>query len=114
MGVQTCTATIGINIVVPQKVGNWSTLRSGYIAFGNKPKNVSSYHRVTWSAMFVDTLLIIARNYKQPRCPSREEKKIKIMWYNYTIEYYSTPKKKWHYEIYRQMDKNRKKSCWVR
>jgi hypothetical protein len=44
--------------------------------------------------MFVDTLFIIARNYKQPRCPSREEKKIKIMWYNYTIEYYSTPKKK--------------------
>ena len=32
-------------------------------------------------------MFIIARNWKQPRCPSTEEW-IKKMWYIYTIEYY--------------------------
>jgi hypothetical protein len=43
--------------------------------------------------MFKAALFIIARNWKQPRCPSTEES-IKKMWYIYTIEYYSAIKNK--------------------
>ena len=37
-------------------------------------------------------LFIIARTWKQPRCPSAE-KWIRKLWYIYTIEYYSAVKK---------------------
>jgi hypothetical protein len=38
--------------------------------------------------MFIAGLFIIARSWKEPRCPSTE-KWIKKMWYIYTMEYYS-------------------------
>ena len=37
--------------------------------------------------MFIAALFIIARTWKQPRCPSADE------WYIYTMEYYSAIKK---------------------
>ena len=37
-------------------------------------------------------LLIIARTWKQPRCPSADEW-IRKLWYLYTMEYYSAIKK---------------------
>ena len=42
--------------------------------------------------MFIAALFTIAKTWKQPKCPSRDEW-IKKMWYVYTIEYYSTRKK---------------------
>jgi hypothetical protein len=39
----------------------------------------------------IEALFIIARNWKEPRCPSTEEW-IPEMWYIYTIEYYSVLK----------------------
>jgi len=41
--------------------------------------------------MFIATLFIIARSWKEPRCPSTEEW-IQKMWYIYTMEYYSAIK----------------------
>jgi hypothetical protein len=41
--------------------------------------------------MFLAALFIIARNWKEPRCPSTEEW-IQNMWYIYTIEYYTAIK----------------------
>ncbi|KAB0336756.1 hypothetical protein FD754_025541 [Muntiacus muntjak] len=38
------------------------------------------------------TLFIIARTWKQPRCPSADEW-IRKLWYIYTMEYYSAVKK---------------------
>ena len=38
--------------------------------------------------MFIAALLIIARTWKQPRCPSAD-KWIRKLWYTYTMEYYS-------------------------
>jgi len=38
--------------------------------------------------MFIAALFIIARSWKEPRCPSTEEW-IQKMWYIYTMEYYS-------------------------
>ena len=38
--------------------------------------------------MFITALLIIARTWEQPRCPSVDEW-IRKQWYIYTMEYYS-------------------------
>ena len=42
--------------------------------------------------MFIAALIIIARTWKQPRCPSAE-KWIRKLWYIYTMDYFSTIKK---------------------
>ena len=42
--------------------------------------------------MFITALFIIARTWKQPRCPSAE-KWIRKLWYIYTMDYFSTIKK---------------------
>ena len=42
--------------------------------------------------VFIAALFIIARTWKQPRCPSAD-KWIRKLWYIYTIEYYSAFKK---------------------
>ena len=41
--------------------------------------------------MFIPALFIIARTWKQPRCPSSDEW-IRKQWYIYTMEYYSAIK----------------------
>jgi hypothetical protein len=41
--------------------------------------------------VFIAALFIIARTWKEPRCPSTEEW-IQKMWYIYTMEYYSAIK----------------------
>ena len=41
--------------------------------------------------MFITALFIIARTWKQPRCPSADEW-IKKLWYIYTMDYYSAIK----------------------
>ena len=46
----------------------------------------------TWTLMFIAALFIIARTWKQPRCPSADEW-IRKLWYIYTMEYYSAIKK---------------------
>ena len=48
--------------------------------------------RDTCTPMFIATLFIIARTWKQPRCPSADEWITKL-WYIYTMEYYSAIKK---------------------
>ena len=46
----------------------------------------------TCTPMFIAALFIIARTWKQPRCPSADEW-IRKLWYVYTMEYYSAVKK---------------------
>ena len=41
--------------------------------------------------MFIAALFIIARTWKQPRCPLADEW-IRKLWYIYTMEYYSSVK----------------------
>ena len=48
--------------------------------------------RDTCTPMFISALFIIARTWKQPRCPSADER-IRKLWYIYTMEYYSAIKK---------------------
>ena len=47
--------------------------------------------RDTCTPMFITALFIIARAWKQPRCPSADEW-IRKLWYMYTMEYYSAIK----------------------
>ena len=42
--------------------------------------------------VFITALFIIARTWKQPRCPSADEW-IRKLWHIYTVEYYSAIKK---------------------
>ena len=48
--------------------------------------------RDTYTPMFIAALFIIARTWKQPRCPSAEEW-IRKLWYKYAMEYSSAIKK---------------------
>ena len=48
--------------------------------------------RDTCTPMFIAALFIIARTWKQPRCPSADEW-IRKLWYIYTMEHYSAIKK---------------------
>ena len=47
--------------------------------------------RDTCTPLFISVLFIIARTWKQPRCPSTDEW-IRKLWYIYTMEYYSAIK----------------------
>ena len=47
--------------------------------------------RVMCTPMFIAALFIIARTWKQPRCPSTDEW-VRKLWYIYTMEYYSAIK----------------------
>ena len=38
--------------------------------------------------MYLEELFTIAKKWKKPKCPTTE-KWIKMMWYIYTMEYYS-------------------------
>jgi hypothetical protein len=55
---------------------------------GIHPKDALTYNKDTCSTMFIAALFIIARSWKESRCPSAEEW-IQKMWYIYTMEYYS-------------------------
>ena len=48
--------------------------------------------RDTCTPMFIASLFAIARTWKQPRCPSADER-IRKLWYIYTVEYYSAIKR---------------------
>ena len=48
--------------------------------------------RDTYTPVFIAALFTIARQWKQPRCPSADEW-IRKLWYIYTMEYYSAIKK---------------------
>jgi hypothetical protein len=47
---------------------------------GIYPEDVPTYNKDTWSTMFIAALYIIARSWKEARCPSTEEW-IQKMWY---------------------------------
>jgi hypothetical protein len=55
------------------------------------PEDVPTGNKNTCSTMFIPALSIIARSWKEPRCPSTVEW-IQKMWYIYTMEYYSAIK----------------------
>jgi hypothetical protein len=55
------------------------------------PEDAPICYKDTCSIMFIPPLFVIARSWKEPRCPSTEEW-IQKMWYIYTMDYYSAIK----------------------
>jgi hypothetical protein len=72
-------------LVVTQKTGIDLLKDPAISLLGIKPKGASSYRRDFCSSMFIASVFVIARNWKQPRCLSNEEW-IPKMWFIYTIE----------------------------
>jgi hypothetical protein len=58
---------------------------------GIYPEDVPTCTKITCSTMFIAAVFTIARNWKEPKCPSIEEW-IQKMWYIYTVVYYSAIK----------------------
>jgi hypothetical protein len=63
----------------------------GIPLLGVYPKDVPTCNKDTCSTTFIAALFIIARSWKEIKCPSTEEW-IQKMWYIYTLEYYSATK----------------------
>ena len=59
---------------------------------GIYPEDVPTGSKDTCSTMFIAALFIIARSWKETKCPSTEER-IQKMRHIYTMEYYSAIKK---------------------
>jgi hypothetical protein len=57
-------------------------------SLGIYPEDAPTCNKDTCSNMFIAVLFLIARSWKEPRCPSTEEW-IQKMWYIYTMEYYT-------------------------
>ena len=54
---------------------------------GIYPEDDPTCNKDTCSTVFIAALFVIARSWKEPRCPSTEEW-IQKMWYIYKMEYY--------------------------
>jgi hypothetical protein len=89
VGVHTCTSITEISgTTVPQEGWESDLPQDPDVRLlGIHPKDALSYPSATCSTMFTVALFILARNWKQPRCPSTKEW-VKNIWYNYTMEYY--------------------------
>jgi hypothetical protein len=79
VGLKAGTTTLEISLTVPQKTGHSTTRESR-----NTSEDVPTGKKDTCSTMFIAALFIIARSWKEPKCPSAEEW-IREMWYIYTI-----------------------------
>jgi hypothetical protein len=75
-----------VSLEVPQKNAYSTTRVSAIPLLGIYPEEVPTGNKDTCSTMFVAALFIIARSWKEPRCPSSEEW-IQKLWHIYTMEY---------------------------
>ena len=76
----------------------------GILLLGIYPKNAAiKFEKYRCTPMFIAALFTIAKNWKQPKCPSVDEW-IKKMWYIYTVEYYSAIKRGGNPTICSNMD----------
>ena len=86
VGLQAGTTTLEISLVVPQKLDIVLLEDPAMSLLGIYPDDAPTCNKDTCSTMFIAALFIIARRWKEPRCPSTEEW-IQKMWYIYTMEY---------------------------
>jgi hypothetical protein len=93
VGLQAVTTTLEISLEVPQKMDIVLLEDPAIPLLGIYPEDVPTGNKDTCSNMFIAALFIIARGWKELRCPSTEEW-IQKMWYIYTMEYYSAIKNK--------------------
>jgi hypothetical protein len=80
MGLQACTTTLEISLVIPQKIGHSTTGGSHNTSPGIYPEDVPIGNKNICTTMCIAALFIISRSWKEPRCPLTEEW-IQKMWY---------------------------------
>jgi hypothetical protein len=98
----TCTLLVGIQAGVTTLEKIWRLLKNLNTDLPYDPsiphlgictkECKTGYSRGTCTPMFIAALFIIAKLWKQPRCPTTGEW-IKKMWCLYTMEFYSAMKK---------------------
>jgi hypothetical protein len=90
LGLQAGTTSLEISLAIPQNIEYTFTGISSNTAplLGIYPEDAPTGNKDTCSTMFIAALFIIARSWKEARCPSTEEW-IQKMWYIYTMEYYA-------------------------
>ena len=76
---------------IPQKTRNKAPYDPAIPLLGIYPEETKT-EKGTCIPSFTAALFTIARTWKQPRCPSTDER-IKQLWYIYTMEYYSAIKR---------------------
>ena len=87
VGMQTSTATMENSVELPRKLEIELPYDPAIPLLGIHTEE-TRIARDTCTPMFIAALFIIARTWKQPRCPSADEW-IRKLWYIYTMEYYS-------------------------
>jgi hypothetical protein len=87
VGLQAGTTTLKISLAVPQQIRHSTTEDPVIPLLGIYPEDVPTCNKDMCSTMFIAALFIIARRWKEPRCPSTGEW-VQKMWYIYTMEYY--------------------------
>ena len=92
VGMQTSTATMENSVAIPKKMEIELPYDPAIPLLGIHTEE-TRIERDTCTPMFVAALFIIARTWKQPRCPSADEWIRKLWFYIYTMEYYSAIKK---------------------
>ena len=91
MGRQTSTVTMENSLEIPLNLEIELPYDPAIPLLGIHTKETRT-ERNTYTPVFIATLFIIARTWKQPSCPSAEEWMRKLR-YIYTMEYYSAIKK---------------------
>ena len=91
VGMQTSTATMENSVEIPKKLQIELPYDPAIPLLGIHTEE-TRIERDTCTPVFIAALFIIARTWKQPRCPSADEW-IRKLWYIYTMEYYSAIKK---------------------
>ena len=91
VGMQISTATMENRVEIPKKLEIELPYDPAILLLGIHTED-TRIERDTCTPMFIAALFIIARTWKQPRCPSADEW-IRKQWYIYTMEYYPAIKK---------------------
>ena len=92
VGMQSTTATMENSVEISEKKLEIEPLYNPANPLLGIHTEETRIERDAYTPMFIAALFIIARTWKQPRCPSADEWKRKL-WYIYTMEYYSAIKK---------------------
>ena len=88
---QAGTAPLDISMAISQKIGNNLPQDPVIPLLGIYPKDAQSCYKNMCSTIFIAALYVIAKTWKQPKCPLTKEW-IRKRWYIYTMEYYTAEK----------------------
>ena len=89
---QAGTVPLDVSVAISQKIRKQPSSRPSNTTFGYLSKGCSIVSQNSLcSTIFITALFVIARNWKQPSCPSIKEW-IRKMQYIYTMKYYTAKK----------------------